>query len=195
LTTSTNGRTLTYVVELKTSLSLAVLDQAIHWAGFAHWVSIAVPFSSTRRRGGSASSDLMQRWGIGYLEVDRGANVVRYHRPRLNRKPYAPERIVRACVPECSASAPVLRAGSYGGGFSTEFSRTLDRVAKAIRGMVKISGAPIPFKTVIAETEHHYSRDSVAVAQLSRWIEAGRMPGISVEITGGKRFVTLTPDA
>jgi hypothetical protein len=56
------------VIEMKTSLSHDVIDQAIRWRGYAHYIYIVIP---TRKKGlPRYLNNLFKEKGIGVLEVE-----------------------------------------------------------------------------------------------------------------------------
>lgn len=62
-----NGR-LVWVVECKTSLNLALLEQAYRWRGYANFISIAVP-QARNGKGRGAAELFLKQFGIGKLSV------------------------------------------------------------------------------------------------------------------------------
>lgn len=192
------GGRVVHVIECKTSLSLRVLDQAVHWHGLVHRVSVAVPWKPRARRGPAAGTVLRQ-FGIGELEVQPahgwpvgGSAVVEQRAASLCRRPIRVDAVIRACVEETRAGAAVLAAGSAGGGYSTPFSRTIRDFGEAIERLVKARGCPVPLAEAIAETKHHYASDKGAASSLAAWLELGRVPRCAIEYVSGRRFVTLT---
>lgn len=63
-----NGKGDKIVIEMKTSLSLHLLEQAHHWAGSAKNIFIAVPYSSKRRT--SFTYKILKDLGIGLIEIN-----------------------------------------------------------------------------------------------------------------------------
>ncbi|MEW6614016.1 MAG: MmcB family DNA repair protein [Thermodesulfobacteriota bacterium] len=59
---------LLWIIEVKRSLGLSVIGQALHWKTFCHYVSVAVPYKRWTKEHDTAVY-FMKRDGIGLLKV------------------------------------------------------------------------------------------------------------------------------
>lgn len=180
------------VVELKTSLTFELLDQASGWKAYAHHVYAAVP--QAKGDGRRMAYRVFGDHGIGVIEVDKGAftsieNGISFRSlvrtvaaPTLNRKAYV-ARIRDSLRPEHKTFA---LAGSARGGHFTEFKATCER----LRGYVNTCPGTT-LKDAIANVKHHYAHDASARAHLVKLILQGVVKGIRCEKTG--RAVNLYP--
>lgn len=193
---SERGAPLVYIIELKVSLGLAVMDQAIEWIGAAHWISVGVP---TGRHGGPLISHALNHFGIGHLalsvneyDADHGMDARVVVPPRFLRAARC-ARVVKGCVPETAAGAAVLAAGSAGGGYYTPFNNTVRQLKRFILDEERRTGAPVLFKTAVSSITHHYVRDSSATATLAQWIRNGHIAGLTTEVINGKLHARALP--
>jgi hypothetical protein len=162
-----------WIIETKTSVSLALIEQAMERRRFAHRVFVAAP-TGRARAGALVCAEL----GIGVLDVFIG------------RGPYEPPRVREVCPSRRWNSRPVklaakLRpehktacpAGSPTGGHWSPFRQTCDELTRIV---AQAGPDGIPLKTVIA-TKWHYSSLASARSSLASWILSGRMPGVRLE--------------
>jgi hypothetical protein len=168
-----------WIVETKTSMSLALIEQAMERRRFAHRVYIAAPSQRSR-----AGAGLCAELGIGVISVVVGDATARdyYSEPnvtmrtqsrRWNSRPLA---LSKKLEPEHKTHA---RAGSTTGGHWSPFRRTIERLA------VEVAAHPgIALKDAVSGIEHHYRSNAGARTSLAAWIREGKVPG--VEIRDGK---------
>lgn len=118
--------TLVAVCELKTSLSLDLLLQAMSWKGYANYIYVAIPQPKVTP---FSALELFQREGIGVLFVSRlwdgtmGCTKLTYSNPRLFRR-IAPN--ILDSLTEFHKNSPP--GGSKGGGYWTAYKVTMERV-------------------------------------------------------------------
>lgn len=170
-----------WIVEVKTSLSLALITQALDRRRLAHKVFVAAPY--TRARG--IVADMLQELGIGLLDVaparegvmvcgfDIGQPAVRIivDSRRWNRRPV---ELAAALRPEHKTHA---KAGAIGaGGRWTPFRDTCEQLARVVA-----SKPGIPLKDAIGEIRHHYRSTSSARTSLAHWVQRGKVPGVRLE--------------
>lgn len=110
------------IVELKTSLTLDLMDQAYNWLKHAHYVYIAIPKRSKRIN--KLVFDWLHQHRIGLLEVD-GKYVYEDKGARFNRPTSKKLNWEEILVDEHKTW---LKGGSSGGGFVTEYKLTMKRV-------------------------------------------------------------------
>jgi hypothetical protein len=167
-----------WIVETKTSVSLALIEQAMERRRFAHRVYIAAPIH--RARGGVA---LCSELGIGVLGVKAGADL-NYDPPlvreevasrRWNQRPVA---LTKKLSPEHKTHA---RAGAPTGGHWSPFRKTCELLCERVA-----RNPGLTLKEAVGSIEHHYHSNSGARASLATWIREGKIP--SVRIDDGKLF-------
>jgi hypothetical protein len=165
-----------WIVEVKTSLSLALIAQAMLRRRQASRVYIAAPWTRNGRDVASVCKEL----GLGMFVVRdlasyRGQELVTEEvaAARWNRRPTA--LLDRLC-PEHKTHA---KAGAVGaGGRWTPYLNTIEQLRAAVH-----RSPGITLKSCIDEIKHHYSSPSCARSSLAKWIEAGKVPGIRIDTT------------
>jgi len=178
---------LTWVVECKTTMSLALLEQALKWKPYANFVSVAVPRPKRRTNGQGAAQVFLRQNGIGLINVcnyklrgigmyDVAARLIEPN--HLNRNVAGS---LRASL--CDEQKDYAQAGNSDGLYWTPFKRTcqeLRRIVQATPG--------IHLKAAIDGIRHHYSSDQTARACISKYVQSGKdiIPGVSCERDGNK---------
>jgi hypothetical protein len=170
--------TVVWVVEVKTSFTLSVLEQAHRWLPHAHMVSVATP-----RWPGAFGKDLCRMLGLGIISASQqygdGSGTKEQLRPKLNRKPW---KIPKLCEEQKTYAA----AGSNSGYFSP-FQRTCRLVMDHLRGE-----NPVTMKKLVDLVDHHYCSDASARQSLKTWIDAGKIKGVETYIHDRKLCVRLS---
>lgn len=173
-------------VECKTTFGLSVIEQADHWRRFVHYSWVCVPVGGA---GGSRlfAERICRDLGIGVLyvipEIVDDPSPARHWGPAVTEKVHAdyfrraPVEHVRRWLTEGQKTA--LAAGSVGGGRWTPFRETCEALAGIVR---KRPG--VALREAIEEIRHHYATTSSARACLSKWIEAGKVPGVVLRREG-----------
>lgn len=179
-----------WIVEVKTSLSLALLLQAMERRREAHRVFVAAPYSRTFNDTGVICDEL----GIGLLDVRvsehtrKGCTCERCYDPshlrvavdarRWNTRPV---RLAAQLKPEHKTHA---KAGAVGGGGRwTPFRGTceeLARIAKAEPG--------ITLREAIEKIRHHYRTPASARSSIAHWLERRKVPGVVLRRTDTPRL-------
>lgn len=177
-----------WIVEIKTSLSLALVTQAMDRRRLCHRVLIAAPYTRHMREVGGLCREI----GIGLWRVTIGAHSkaecscsicheqsgVREEVPsrRWNSRPVDLASKLR---PEHQTHA---KAGSVGaGGRWTPFRATCEHLARIVAGCPGIT-----LKAAIVQTQHHYASAAGARSSLAKWIAERKVPG--VEARNGALF-------
>lgn len=163
-----------WVIEVKRSLSLALLAQAHAWKRRAHRVSIAYPrgrMDDTRRLAHEyAAAD-----GIGIIEVERQqwtptqptVVVIEVAKPAL-RRTVLPVTLVEA-------QRTYAKAGNADGKFWSPFRETCERVRKTVDAHPGLT-----IREVVDAIDHHYASKQSARGALLGWAEAGKIDGVIV---------------
>jgi len=172
---------LLYVVETKTTLGLAVINQAYEWLHQANYISVAAPSGRRYSQDRICAERILREWGIGLLLVSLAAYEGEQTRvsegiaPRLWRKIPA-ERISRLRGMLCDATRTFARAGNAEGKFWSAFKATVDEVQRRVRETPGLTT-----KELIGSITHHYSSDSTARSVLLKWLRWGKIPGVRGE--------------
>ena len=167
---------LLWVVEVKQSLSLAVLEQALHWLPYAHFVSIAVPHARHEVKGRRAAQRFCWHEGIGIftIRLDQRLPVFVDRAPTLGRQRVIPgfaTQLRAALTPHTKTSGA---AGNADQAYWTPFRHTCDEIRRVLRD----AGTPLTTRALIDQVTHHYSSDLAARANLRRWLAAGKVAGV-----------------
>ena len=178
-----------WIIEVKTTLSLALVAQALDRRRTAHRVYIAAPFSRSFRE----VEPLCREIGIGLLSVRMPNDyenkwTVVEHAPSLrwNRKPVA---LRSKLQPEHKTHA--IAGTPNGAGRWTPFRDTCEQLARVVRTEPGIS-----LKNAIAKIRHHYSTPAGARSSLAHWIGHKKVPGVAfreIPIGNNIRVVGLFP--
>ncbi|OMF76657.1 hypothetical protein [Paenibacillus glucanolyticus] len=163
-----NGPAVT-VVEMKNSLTLDVIAQAARWALYTNYVYIAVR-GSAKRRVSRYVSNLLQREGIGLLEVVfpekssyRGPYIYQSAKGRFHR------RVDDHLRQELTPKHKELPGGHYGGGYVTPYSKTIDKVKKYLT--VQAKGDWVSLDTILEYCETHWSSPKPSLSHSLRNFE------------------------
>lgn len=174
---------LIWIIETKTSLSLAVIGQAFKWSHYANRVSVAVPW--TRRRIEFADT-ILKQFGIGLLRVfpydnyNEGSIRESIH-PKLNRH-----------------IGDYLKAGlndghkTYadpGNSKGRRWSPFKETCLQIYRYVSVNEGCTV--KKLIESVNHHYASNSTARICIPKWAEAGKIERVKCIKEGNQwRFYT-----
>lgn len=174
-----------WIVEVKTSLSLALIAQGMERRRLAHRVYLAAPRSRNLRDVGP----VVEALGIGLLEVtpgDAGWETSRYDygQPRVRvaiesrRWNSRPVDLATRLRPEHKTHA---KAGAVGaGGRWTPFRETCSLLARLVERQPGIT-----LKEAIDSIKHHYSSKSSARTHLAQLIERGVVAGVEIRCSRG----------
>lgn len=145
----------TTVVELKRTLSLDLMAQAIEWKRYAHLIYAAVPATSRHKKTPGAhdcihplAKKILVEHGIGLLYVN-GDKVDQVVRPRLNRKIFP---ILRESLNEYHETHSP-DGGSSKGGHITPYRTTMLRVREFLERM-----------------HNHYDHDRIRLQCKDGWV-------------------------
>ena len=180
---------LIWVIEVKTTLTFDVVEQAHNWLDHAHYVSIAVPWARTHR---NMAQRVCRMLGIGMLEIDRpGRGGVHTRVPaKLGRsrvhKLYA-KRLREACRPECKTWG---EAGNARSEFFSPFKGTCRAIVEHLT-----KNGPTPIKDLVKGIEHHYATDASARGSIPRWVMDGKVPGVELDTTVRPAVLRLSKKA
>lgn len=180
---------LLWVVEAKTSLTLALLDQAVRWIPQSNYVSIAVPKRHWRIETNAFVGRYLRDLGIGRFVLAGDGTKYNPFRaddelaPAFRRR--CDQAHLRRAIHEDQKTSV---AGSAGGGYSTPFSRTCDGMR---RYLAEHPGCSL--KECIDGIRHHYVTPASARNSLRHWILAGKIPGVAM--VDGRPVIDGTEEA
>jgi hypothetical protein len=174
-----------WIVEVKTSLSFALLLQAMERRRESHRVFVAAPYTRNQRRATEIFDDL----GIGLLEVrvgDGGWNQPHVREVvqgrRWNSRPVA---LAARLKPEHKTHA---KAGAIGaGGRWTPFRDTCEQLARIVAATPCIT-----VKDAVEQLRHHYRTQASARNSIAHWVSHGRVPGVTLAIEDGRTVLKPT---
>ena len=164
---------ITWVIECKRSLSLALIAQGHAWTSFAHYVSLAVPHRPIRGGSGPTVSKILKHLGLGLVIAEKdGVMWELLSSPRLNRS--ALVAYLRDGL--CAEQQDVCPAGTREGWRVTPFKMT----CRELRRIVAASPG-VTMKDAIGQFRHHYASDQIARSCLARWLSFGHVRGVRLE--------------
>ena len=177
-----------WAIETKTSLNLAVMDQAADNVAWFHYSSIAVPAPANSSFASPRNWKLAQKvaglLGFGILRVlpESGARDSRVFvddrcTPRFNRRP--------GLVDLHEAQKTEGQAGSNGGGYYTPFRATCERLVWYVTRRPGLT-----LKEAVRNIRHHYASEPSAVQSLAKMI---RQQVIPLRLEHGKLYLPETP--
>jgi hypothetical protein len=164
-----------WVIECKSALTFAVLEQAWRWADVAHMRSVAIPGAKRGDKGRFFAEHVAARYGIGVLTV-KGENV--FHKSgEFGKKPPSAFILREALRPEHKLYAPAGSPSTFARW--TPFRGTVDGLK---RFLTNNPGATM--KEIVASVKHHYKSDAAARRALPTWINEGVIRGVRAEREG-----------
>ncbi len=154
---------ITWAIECKKSLGLAVMDQASRW--YTHFRSVAVPRPADRgyatKRRPQIIFNICDMLRIGIIEVGGYRDVQELTKAPLFRKQRAD--MVLGILREDHKT--FAKAGSAEGGCWSPFKETLQHVEKRIKAN---PGGTL--REIMEGLDHHYASDSSAKACIRKWL-------------------------
>lgn len=161
-------------IEVKKSINLTVIEQALNLSYHCHFVSVAAPCS----RSASIARHLCKKLGIGIMRVSTTDFREDLH-PEFHRK-VLPLTLREEFKTFCPAGTP-------GGGQWTPFK---DTKRQLIATVTREPG--MEFGDLIKSLKHHYHSLSTAKTCLRGYIGTSVIPELRTETVGGKLCVFLS---
>jgi len=155
-----------WVIECKTGLGLAVMQQAADWRTWAHWVSVAAP-RARRGRARDLARRVLEWLGIGCLIVD-GPLVTQYLPAQLQRRLSG-----RYLIDALNDGHKEMGIAGSQGCYWTPYKETCRELLAFVK---KNPGCSM--KQAIDGISHHYDKDTTARSCLLQWIHHGKVPGV-----------------
>lgn len=173
---------LTWIIECKTSMSLALLEQAMRWKPYGNYVSVATPWPKRGGGGRRAAESFLRHHGIGKLSVKRG-DAHSQIPPHLNRRIIP---TVRDSLNDHQKTYAM--AGNADGRRWTPFQQTCVELLRVVKAEPGLS-----MKEVMGRVKHHYCSDSTARSTIARYLTTGHGIIKGVEARKEGRFLRLYP--
>jgi hypothetical protein len=149
------------VVELKTSLTMDLMEQAIRWKRFAHYIYIGIPMRKKMIH--PFAMKVLSDNNIGVLQIDRYGSVydlsnARYNRPLMRSKYGSTFSWDNFLYEE---QKTWINGGSDGGGYVTPYKMTIKRV----RIYLERVGDWRSINDILDHCETHYRSPKPSLAQ------------------------------
>lgn len=171
----------TWVIETKLTLSLALIEQAEYYRFRSNYISIAVPTFSTRIKGHKIANHILNILGIGKLSIKPNNEIIVEIQPKLNRikKNFT---IANYLV---EAQKTYASAGNSKGQYWTPFKQTEMNLIDFLKKHPNST-----LLDVMNNIEHHYSSDNSAKSAIVKWIDSGIIKNVKINRTGKR--ITLS---
>lgn len=169
------------VVEMKTSLSFKLLEQAMDRvkAGLGHYVYIAVP-ATTARGGGETRfrgvvHEIITSYGVGILTVDVPTGTAHVQRPaKFNRNAVTRrKRGLRSIREGIEVFSKDQIGGSKGGETMTSYKYTINSIKKCLREESRWHACNgdgwMTVDQILEICETHYAKPRTSVMQILRF--------------------------
>jgi len=171
---------ITWAIEVKKSLSLALIEQAHKHLYQANYVSITVPDTSREVKGHFIAGRMLNHWGIGILKISRRGILREEAEARLHRthKGLNLRRLLN------ESQKTFAEAGNSEGKHWSPFQETV----RCLKAFVE-SHPGCLLKDAVESINHHYASTAGAKTSLVQWIRTGVIKGICLEKEG--RYLKL----
>ena len=177
-----------WVIESKMTICLTLLDQAVEWTKWAHYVSVLVPRPRSKRGytkpHSYAGRFMLEHFGIGLLMAHppslvgtHPGRVSEEKRPQLRRRAFT-DHLAEALKEIPPNHAP---AGNAEQKYYTPYRATCE----AVQQYVKLHPG-CTLKEVFDKVDHHYRSSATARSSMAKWIRMGKVPGVAAEKVDGK---------
>jgi hypothetical protein len=176
---------LVWVIECKCSMSLALLDQAVHWLPHAHLVSVCTPYIHRSWHNSRAAITLLRHTGIGWTQIQHVGDEHEF-RPMVEsvlHRTARPRTLVDSLTEQHKTYA---EAGNNKGKFWSPFKETAQNVTSYVKANPGCS-----LKEMMSKISTHYRSPVSAKSILSNWLRRGVIQGVEYRKEG--RGVKLYP--
>lgn len=149
------------VVEMKQSLTLDLIDQALRWRGYANYIWIAIPYNHKRYK--RFVEMVLTDYGIGVLSVNQYGSVWSDRRAVFTRRTGS---YLKDALTEHHLTSG-LKGGHSGGGYITPYRITINK----IQHYLKRAGDWCSIKDILDHCETHYASPRASLAKALQEIE------------------------
>lgn len=168
-----------YAIECKRVFSDKLIEQAMHWRRYAHFVSVAVP-----RQAPMFKANVCRLFGLGVIVASRWEGhrkfcdtVTEYRSPTFRRRvaPGLRDHLERFHIEgRCEA-------GTAAGSRATPFRSTCEKLL----ALVASKGSKgIGLYEAVDKIDHHWGKPKTAYASVRKYIETGVIRGLRLEGSG-----------
>ncbi len=142
------------VVEMKQSLTLDLIDQALRWRGYANYIWIAIPYKPKTYK--KFVTMVLHDYGIGVLTVSKYGTVWPDKHPKFMRRtlPHLKEALTEHHL------TSGLKGGHNGGKYITTYRITMNMV----RHYLRKAGDWRSIKEILDHCETHYASPRASLA-------------------------------
>lgn len=149
------------VVEMKQSLTLDLIDQALRWRGYANYIWIAIPYKQKAHK--RFVQMVLQDYGIGVLMVSQYRSVTADKNPRFMRRTLPS---LKDALTEHHLTSG-LKGGHSGGGYITKYRITINNVRRYLHR----AGDWRSIKEILDHCETHYASPRASLAKALQHFE------------------------
>lgn len=169
------------VVEMKQSLSLDLIEQALRWRGYANYIWIAIPYQPKAYK--KFVTMVLRDYGIGVLTVSKYRSVWTDKLPQFQRRAL-PD--LKDSLTEHHLTSEV-KGGHRGGGYVTPYRITMNNV----RSYLIKQGGWRSIKEILDYCETHYASPRASLAKALQQFEGD---WCEVKKESGKLHFRCRPD-
>ncbi|MCR8860367.1 hypothetical protein NQ113_24665 [Bacillus pseudomycoides] len=162
------------IVEMKTSLSLELLDQAYFWKRLGHYIYVAIPRRT--KQVPVIIKEFLKKEGIGLLEIDMKSKWIYQREKAKFNRPFYRIHWEEELLLEHKTW---LTGGSAGGGYVTTYKLAMEEVKGFLKrqyGRDKMEKTNHEgwrtLKEILDHCETHYSQPKPSLSQALRKYEA-----------------------
>src|SRR3990172_7170706 len=178
---ATQGR-LVWILEVKRSLTFALIEQAERWTASAHYVSVVCPEVNHQNAGRQLARRTLRSLGLGLFSLT-ASSLEETEQPRLHR--HANATRIRQVLTE--AHKTFARAGNSDSLRLTPFTATCRSIADAVARQPGLT-----IKELLSQVNTHYQSTATARSCIAHLASVGKIRGVRVE-RDAKQF-RLYPD-
>jgi len=179
-----------WIVELKKSLSIQLLEQAIKRLKWAHYVSICIPTPSSKSSVNSfLVNEILDNYGIGvfFANIDHSSSVTIKKSPKVNR--HVPEKHLKKLLNSLDPRLKNNQAGCVAGERWTPFKGFCKEVTDIVKRHPGIT--PVEMAKRIRSRFYPYGKDAAHAAVY--YARMGLIQG--VEVRNEDRRLHLYPSS
>jgi hypothetical protein len=162
---------LVWILEVKRSLTFALIEQAERWTHYAHYVSVACPAVTHRTPGRQLARRTLRSLGLGLFSLTQWS-LEETEAPRLHRGAHT--QTIRKVLTE--AHKTFAAAGNADGLRLTPFTATCRSIADAVARQPGLT-----IKELLTQVETHYQSTATARSCIAHWASIGKIRGVRVE--------------
>jgi len=165
-----------FVIEVKTTLSLKVIEQAFRWKAFAKKVYIGVPKPKRRPvKSRRFAVYVCQKLGVGIFEVSENGNVEMLTESEINPK---------FKLPPLFEEQKKSKAGNAKSEYFTVYKKTIANINDFMKDKTEYK-----LSDLFKEIDHHYSNISSAQGCIKKYIKKGVITNYKIKQKGKQLYI------